>query len=408
MDLLSQKILNALEFTSGCTEPAAIAYAAAWVGKYFPGEPDTLFVEVDHRTYKNTFAAGIPNGEGNTGTEMAAILGFLIGDPAKKLSVFLDLTPEKVNKGKKFVEKGIVKVDVQKKQQLFIRVTARSGRNTAVAFIQNSHTSLQSVTLNGKPVFCPENNESGASFLTFEESDYNFRNWEKMVEASLKTPALRQTLEKGIRCNSEAADYGKLHLDGGEDDLVSGAIFSRMTGDPIMVMSCAGSGNKGLTSIVPVLAVAKKADTNPERKLKAVTLSALVTSLVTARFGAVSSTCGVLYAAGAGLVAAFLYLENQLELFPAAYRNYISAVAGAFCDGAKGSCAMRGTSAVQNALKSVQFAVKGFQMKDSDGFLGRSFRETLDNLLQYNPAVSEFDSHTIRILQKKSGKEPAS
>ncbi|NOY23879.1 MAG: hypothetical protein GXO70_10275, partial [Acidobacteria bacterium] len=88
--------------------------------------------------------------------------------------------------------------------------------------------------------------------------------------------------------------------------------------------------------------------------------------------------------------------------------NYISAVAGAFCDGAKGSCAMRGTSAVQNALKSVQFAVKGFQMKDSDGFLGRSFRETLDNLLQYNPAVSEFDSHTIRILQRKSGKEPVS
>jgi L-cysteine desulfidase len=408
MSQLSQKILNALEFTSGCTEPAAIAYAAAWVGSVFPGNPDALLVELDHRTYKNAFAAGIPNGEGHTGAEMATILGFLIGDPVKKLSIFLDLTPGKLEEGKRLMGEGIVKVDVQTRKDLHIHITAENNRDTASALIQNSHTALQSVTLNSKQIFSGENDRIDASFLTFQESDYNWENWENMVDEAVKDLVLRQTLEKGIQCNSEAADYGKLHLDSGEDDLVSGAIFSRMTGDPIMVMSCAGSGNKGLTSIVPVLAMAKRIDANSERRLKAVTLSALVTSLVTARFGAVSSTCGVLYAAGAGLVASFLFLKDRLELFPAAYRNYISAVAGAFCDGAKGSCAMRGTSAVQNALKSVQFAVLGFQMKDKDGFLGCSFLETLDNLLLYNPSLSEFDNHTIGILREKDGKKPVS
>ncbi|NOZ12071.1 MAG: hypothetical protein GXO69_00310 [Acidobacteria bacterium] len=402
MNILSQKILNALEFTSGCTEPAAIAYAAAWVGSVFPGEPDRLLVELDHRTYKNAFAAGIPNGEGNTGSELAAAFGFYIGNPEKKLSVFLDLTPGTVEKSKKFVENNHVRVEIETREKLFIRITAENDRNKADALIQDSHTALCSVTLNGDTVFSAEKNEPGASFLSFDDNDYNWQNWEEMIETAIQDPTLRKTLEKGIRCNAEAARYGKTHLDGDRDDLVSGAIFSRMTGDPIMVMSCAGSGNKGLTSIVPVLAVAKREDADPEKRLKAVTLSALVTSLVTARFGAVSSTCGVLYAAGAGLVAAFLYLENRMELFPAAYRNYISAVAGAFCDGAKGSCAMRGISAVQNALKAVQFAEKGFQMKEKDGFLGHSFRETLDNLLKYNPAVSEFDSHTIRILQGKT------
>ena len=402
MNTLPHKILNALEFTSGCTEPAAIAYAAAWVGKVFPGTPDSLLVELDHRTYKNAFAAGIPNGEGHTGTEMAAVFGFLIAEPAKKLSVFLDLNPGIVAKGKEWAERGVVKVDVQKREQLFIRVTAGNRQNSASALIRDSHTALCSVTLNSNAVFSAEGGGTETSFLSFDEKDYDWQRWEEMAGIAIQDPALRQTLEKGIQCNANAAAYGKRHVDGGDDDLVSGAIFSRMTGDPIMVMSCAGSGNKGLTSIVPVLAVAEQAGTKPERKLKAVAISALVTSLVTARFGAVSSTCGVLYAAGAGLVAAFLYLEGRLELFPAAYRNYISAVAGAFCDGAKGSCAMRGTSAVQNALKAVRFAEKGFRMKEKDGFLGHSFRETLDNLLQYNPAVSEFDSHTIRILQGKT------
>ncbi len=299
MNILSQKILNALEFTSGCTEPAAIAFAAAWVGSVSPGTPDTLFIGRKNRFFR-------------------------------------------------------------------------------------------------------KKNETDDSFLSFDDDDYNWQNWENMIEVAVQDETLRKTLEKGIRCNAEAARYGKTHLDGDRDDLVSGAIFSRMTGDPIMVMSCAGSGNKGLTSIVPVLAVAERENADPEKRLKAVTLSALVTSLVTARFVAVSSTCGVLYAAGAGLVSAFLYLENRLKLFPAAYRNYISAVAGAFCDGAKGSCAMRGSSAVQNALKAVQFTKQGFQMKDTDGFLGHSFRETLDNLLRYNSAVSEFDIHTIQILQGKS------
>ncbi|NOY23730.1 MAG: hypothetical protein GXO70_09525, partial [Acidobacteria bacterium] len=331
MNPLSQKILNALEFTSGCTEPAAIAYAAAWAGKYFLGEPDTLLVELDHRTYKNAFAAGIPNGEGNSGSELAAAFGFFIGNPEKKLSVFLDLTPETVKKGKTLVENNHVQVKVETREKLFIRITAENNKNRAGVLIQNSHTSLRSVTLNGDAVFSGEANESGTSFLSFDNDDYNWQNWKEMIETAIQDPTLRKTLEKGIRCNAEAARYGRTHLDGDKDDLVSGAIFSRMTGDPIMVMSCAGSGNKGLTSIVPVLAVAKREDADPEKRLKAVALSALVTSLVTARFGAVSSTCGVLYAAGAGLVAAFLYLENRLELFPAAYRNYISAVAGAFC-----------------------------------------------------------------------------
>ena len=234
---------------------------------------------------------------------------------------------------------------------------------------------------------------------------YDWTIWESMVDAAYRHDMLRETVEKGIRCNAQAARHGSSYIANGRSDLITGAIWSRMNGDPVMVMSCAGSGNKGLTSIVPVVAEAEARGADAQTLTRCVILSTLVTSLVTARFGTVSSACGVLYAAGAGLVAAFLFLRQNLNLFQEAYRNYISAVAGGFCDGAKGSCAMRGHSAVRNAMSAVRYAENGFSMGMRDGFLGRDFKETLDYLAQYNTTITEMDNTTIDILKKKERRQ---
>ena len=60
---LASLLRQAYQFTSGCTEPAAIGLNAAIAG-YYLGEdsPDSFEIEIDLLTYKNAYNAGIPNG----------------------------------------------------------------------------------------------------------------------------------------------------------------------------------------------------------------------------------------------------------------------------------------------------------------------------------------------------------
>ena len=193
-----------------------------------------------------------------------------------------------------------------------------------------------------------------------------------------------------------------VHTDGGGlENLVMGAIYARMNGDPIPVMSCAGSGNKGLTCMVPVVSWARERTLGEEKEIRAVLMSVLLTNLITSRFGEVSSVCGAQYAAGAGVIGGILYLKDRLDLFNGAYNNFVSAIGGGFCDGAKGSCSMRGNVAVSAAFNAINHAQSGFTVSGRDGFLGNNFRETLDHLARYNPLVARFELETIKILQDK-------
>ena len=398
---IGEKILSALEFTSGCTEPAAIALAAAWTGQVLDEPVERIHVTLDHRTYKNAFNAGIPNGGGHTGTEFAAAFGFLVARPQQKLAVFDGLSRELVEQGVQMVADGKVDVSILNQERLDITVRASSKNHRATSHILDSHTRVVSVERDGEMIHEAPAGARATSFLTFDDNCFDWRNWPDLVEEAARYEPLRETVAKGIQFNAAAANHGQTYITGDDNDSVSGAIFSRMSGDPVTVMSCAGSGNKGLTSIIPVILESERIGSDPEKRFHAVIMSALVTSLVAARFGAISSTCGVLYGAGAGLVAAFLYLRDSLHLFPAAYRNYMSSVAGGFCDGAKGSCAMRGNSAVANARIAVTYACRGFEVRSQDGFLGDGFKETLDNLIRYNPTIAQMDSTTIEILQNK-------
>ena len=60
---IATTLFAALEITSGCTEPSAIAYCASFAGKYLDEPPESFTLQIDQRTYKNAFAAGIPGAE---------------------------------------------------------------------------------------------------------------------------------------------------------------------------------------------------------------------------------------------------------------------------------------------------------------------------------------------------------
>ncbi len=405
MKALKQTIFDSLALTAGCTEPAAIAYCAAFAGKYLDEKPQSFSFEVDQRTYKNTFGVGIPNAGELRGSEWALLFGFALGCPDKKLSIFSDLNADIIATARDLKKQDLITTELLDLDMLFIGITVVSRHHTVEVAIQGSHTHVARLIVDRKVIL-----DDGLSKVIGASKDaevdpdiYLPEKWPDIIEMVFPDESLRLRVREGIDYNMAAAEYGKKYSPGGDkaDILVMGAIYARMNGDPIPVMSCAGSGNKGLTCMIPVVVFARNHHLGEEQELKGVMVSILLTVLITSRFGEVSSICGAQYAAGGGVIGGLLYLKNRLDLFSGAYNNFISAIGGGFCDGAKGSCAMRGNVAVSTALASISHAENGFIVSGHDGFLGNTFKETLDHLARYNPLVARFEMETIGILRDK-------
>lgn len=403
---IAERLIQCLDFTAGCTEPAAIAYLGSLAGKMLKTENVKMELSIDERTYKNAFGAGIPNSGGKTGTEWALLIGYIMAIPEEQLAIFSKLTESVLEKAEKLKNKGILKIKILKKDSLHLDLICKTAEKKVQVFIKDFHTNIEFIKENGKEIefFKSEEKEKIGGLPVFDQHSYESCDWNNLIDKAYENEELREMVVKGMKYNMEAAKFGQKYIKADMFDdvtLVSGAIFARMNGEPIPVMSVAGSGNKGLTCIIPVVKYAEKKEISEEKIIKAVMLSALLTSLVTTKFGAVSSICGAQYGSGAGIIAGILYLKDKLDLFTGTYNNFISAVGGGFCDGAKGSCSMRGNAAVITAKSCITHAENGFLVSEKDGFLGHSFLDTLNNLAKYNPIIAKFERETIQILKNK-------
>ncbi|MEN8191028.1 MAG: L-serine ammonia-lyase, iron-sulfur-dependent, subunit alpha [Thermodesulfobacteriota bacterium] len=406
MNILAQKLLGALEVTAGCTEPAAIAYCASFAGKHLAEVPEKISLCIDQRTYKNAFGAGIPRAGDHKGSEWALLFGFVMGCPEKRLSIFSSLDEAAIAKASDLHDKDIISTELVEQDSLLISISVAGENNTVLATIEGGHTKVSQVIVNGKAVDSAGTNKQvqpDSEPPPFEDEVYEPQNWPKLIEQCYSEENLQTTVRQGIAYNMAAALHGRKYVPNGDgvDSLVMGAIFSRMNGDPIPVMSCAGSGNKGLTCMIPIVSYSRDQELGEELEIKGVLVGILLTALITSRFGEVSSVCGAQYAAGAGVIGGILYLKDELDLFSGAYNNFISAIGGGFCDGAKGSCSMRGNVAVTTAFTAINHAENGFTVSGRDGFLGDTFAETLEHLTHYNPLIARFEQETIDILRSK-------
>ncbi len=397
MEELSKRLNKMIEFSLGCTEPAAIAYNTATLSKHIKNT-NKIEIEIDRMTFKNAFAAGIPKTNGLTGTKNAAILGFLIKDDSKGLQIF-DLIDENIlNK----LNKSTIQIDIylSDKKYLYIHSKASHGDDTFEVITRKTHLDITDIIKNGKHIFKKKVQHQDEE-IEFEDKYFDKRLWKGIVEKLYCDKELVDRVEKAIETNLKAIEYSRKYLDPGTNPAF-GAIYARMGGDSIEIASCAGSGNKGIAAIGSLAYIAKKRGYKGSEITKAVILSCLITSLITSKFGFVSSECGVVHAAGVGVMAGLLYLENNLDLFYAAYKNYIEGVGGVFCDGAKRGCSMKGYVSIKTAIDSIELAKNNLEPSNTDGFLGKNLKETVYNLMLYDPYFKLFDRETVEILMRKS------
>jgi L-cysteine desulfidase len=429
-DVLKTEVAPAL----GCTEPVAIALAAAAAASLIPDQSiDTLEIWVDPNIYKNGVAVAIPGTQGLNGLDLAAALGALGGDPSLRLEVLATVEDDTVARALKLLEhrKVIVKL-LQDRTSLYVKAVIRSETQESEAIIEGLHDNIVSMKLDGQPV-------AGNKLLAGEETG-DGKSKLQMVEAWLKQLSLSDLvallddldaddyafLDEGIQFNRRLADYGLKHGSGlgigktldrlvrqrliSRDMIVTARILTaaasdaRMAGVPLPAMSSAGSGNHGLTAILPIWALKDYVKSDHQAILQAIAISHIITAYVKAHTGRLSAICGCSVAAGAGATAGVTHLlGGTLQHIAGAITNLTEDLAGVICDGAKAGCSLKLATAAGTAIQSALFALQGVHVKSTDGIVADSAEETMQNVGRLSSqGMIETDRTILKIMLEKN------
>lgn len=405
-DILQMEVALAL----GCTEPVAVALGAAaaaslCIDKAF----DEIEVWVDPNIYKNGMGVIIPGSGGLYGIDISAALGAVGGEAARGLEVLDPITDQDVAAARELVKAHKVKVNLREESGLYIRTVIRRGATVAESLIVDLHNNIVSLKLDGKdisdsPLLSAPPLPSGKSRLA------ELEEWLRELTLQEIFDLLDEIdeedlafLQEGVDHNLRLAEHGLKHGGGlgigkGIDRLLrqkllvndmansarrltSAAADARMSGAKLPAMSSAGSGNHGLTAILPIWAAKDFVDCDRTTVLKAIALSHIITGYVKAHTGRLSAVCGCSVAAGAGATAGITYLVGgDVHHMAGAIRNIMEDLAGVICDGAKAGCALKLNTAAGAAVQAALFSLQGINVKDTDGIIGESTEHTVKNM----------------------------
>ena len=405
-DILEMEVTLAL----GCTEPVAIALGAAAAATLLPEkEFDAIEIWIDPNIYKNGLAVTIPGTGGMQGLDTAAALGAYGGNPDRGLEVLESIDDTTVTKAKTLLAANKVTVNLRDEVGLYVRTKLVAKENIAESLIIDLHNNIVSLKLNGEevsesPLLARAQNKGGKRTLAELEAWLRDLTLEQILEltAELDDDDLA-FLEVGVNHNLALAEYGLKHGSGlgigkaidrlikqklmvkdmssSARRLTSAAADARMGGAKLPAMSSAGSGNHGLTAILPIWAMKDFIDHDRETLLRAIGLSHIITAYVKAHTGRLSAVCGCSVAAGAGATAGITYLVGgDVHHMEGAIKNILEDLAGVICDGAKAGCAIKLNTAAGAAVQAALFSLHGVNVKDTDGIIGNSTQKTIQNM----------------------------
>jgi L-cysteine desulfidase len=422
MDLRSffeQEVKPAL----GCTEPGAVALAAAVAARALAGEVASVRLRLSANIFKNGSAVGIPGARGLRGNLLAAALGALCGDPEKGLLVLENVPEAALEKARTMVENGLVTQEVVPDvPSVFVEAFLAGGGHTASAVISGRHDRVVEVRtdgevtrrlleadtkLQGRPVYMEELLEQDMEGL-WELSGAIDEETEKFLLDGVRMN--RQVAERGLEAPWGLGVGHSLSKNGGDllytiKALAAAAADVRMDGGPWPVMSSAGSGNHGITAILPVAATADAWGKSPRELAEALALSHLVTGLIKAHTGRLTPTCGCVIAAGAGAAAGIVRLAGGTPLqADRAVASLVSSLLGVLCDGAKGSCALKVSAGAGEAYLSARLVLEGYGVADKQGVIVPALKETARAIGEISRhGMAAVDAAVLRLLEEQKG-----
>ena len=392
VQILKEELIPAM----GCTEPIALAYAAAKAREVLGEMPDRVFIGASGSIIKNVKSVIVPNTNHLKGIPAAAAAGIVAGKAEKELEVISEVSEEKREEIARFMEQTEITVEYIDNGIVFdIIVIVFKGESSAKVRIANYHTNIVRIEKNQEilldiPVQGEEEEGLTDRSLLDVKDIWDFIN-------TMDVEDVREILDRQITYNTAIADEG-LRCDYGAnigsvllsmygDDVrnrakarAAAGSDARMNGCELPVVINAGSGNQGMTCSIPVLEYAKELKVGEEKTYRALALSNLIAIHQKTGIGRLSAYCGAVSAgAAAGAGIAYLCGGGYEEVIHTVV-NALAIVSGMICDGAKASCAAKIAASVDAGILGYHMYLQGQQFYAGDGIVTKGVEATIHNI----------------------------
>lgn len=388
-EILKEELVPAM----GCTEPIAVAYAAAIASKTLEKTPSRVDVFVSGNILKNVKSVIVPNTGGLKGIAAAVSAGIVAGGPEDKLELLSKLDDDGRKTIREFLAKTPISVQKSVSNCVFdIGVKVYNGTDSAYVRIALQHTNVVEIKKNEQVLLHKD-------FLESAETRKNALDiagalkYANEIPLDVLEPLVGRQIDYNLKIAEEGlrGDYGarvgKTLISAYGDSvhirakaLAAAGSDARMNGCGLPVVIVSGSGNQGMTASLPVVVYAKSFNSSREKLLRAVALADLVTIRLKAGIGRLSAYCGAV-SAGVGAGAGVCYLhDGGYEKIAHTIMNALAIASGIVCDGAKSSCAAKIAEAVEAGLLGFEMEQRGNRFHGGDGILEGDVEHTIDNV----------------------------
>jgi L-cysteine desulfidase len=414
--LLHAILIQEIQRTLGCTDPGAIALAAARARRLLGKDPEEIRILLSPNLFKNAAGVGVP-GTGQRGIHIAAAAGAVLEDPGEGLAVLDGLDEGSLECARKMVSENRVHVSWEPmNENLYVRADLSAGADHAYAVIQGDYSNILEEGVNGRVAAKGVHLDPGHQDASLGEVGV-----EELLNAVDDIPAADLTFIYAFaEINSESAQQA---LDGSPLPFASSLINSpvsleemkrvegsvqrwtgtageaRMAGLPLPIMALAGSGNQGITSLLGVLSAARELGSSTEKTNRALAYSAAVTIYIKNRMTRLSNLCGCTIASSPGVAAGVVCLLGGTHAdMLHAMQTVVGTLAGMLCDGAKESCAYKLSLGASFAVQAAYLAIGGSWIRAGAGILSKSFDRTVENLARLNELMDDINMAMIDMI----------
>lgn len=418
--ILKEELIPAM----GCTEPIAIAYAAAKAREVLGKEPDSVKIGVSYNIIKNVKSVIVPNTGGMKGIQSAAAAGIVAGQADKALEVISQVSAQQKQDIIEFLNRMEICVEPIDQGMIFdIVIRLGYGAESAVVRIAQYHTNIVYIEKNGEALLdhtetinqpaVHDHTEEGLtdrSLLTVDDI-YEFAN-------TCDIQDVKDVLDRQIKYNTEISQEGLSHEWGANvgstmlkyygNDVRNRAIAKAAAGSDARMSGCekpviinSGSGNQGMTVSIPVIEYAKELNCSQEKLYRALTLSNLIAIHEKSGIGRLSAYCGAVSAGcAAGCGIAYLH-DADNEGIAHTLVNALAIVSGIICDGAKPSCAAKIASSVEAGILGYHMYLNGQEFRGGDGIVKKGVENTIRNVSRLGrEGMRETDKEIVNIMME--------
>ena len=410
VEILERELFPAM----GCTEPVALAYAAAKACEVLEKTPEKVIVEISGNIVKNVKSVVVPNTGGRKGIKASIAAGVIVGNSEKKLELLADITDKQRQELGEFLNTVPIIINMaDTERSLEIIITVVAGESWARVKIIDAHTNIISIEKDGQVLLDNEHNTSQddeknnykldvASILDFADS-VDLNDVRHLIERQIE---LNTAISNEGLKNDYGANIGTVLLERFGDDIrvkakaaAAAGSDARMSGCDMPVIIISGSGNQGLTASLPVIEYAKYLGSSQDALIRALVVSDLITIHMKNAIGRLSAYCGVV-CAGAAAGAGIAYLHGgRLDEVAHTLVNALAITSGIICDGAKPSCAAKIAASVDAGILGFEMYENGQQFYGGDGIVSKGVENTINNVSRLSTeGMRETDKKIIQIM----------